>query len=1057
MSDWSDLTTALKGSLDKLSGLLQSDDQLKAFTTSDAIEKDVTFGIKSSGSDNSLLITVTNGGAKASTGASKDALFTLSALPEQWKEHFKEVPAMPYQSYWGMFGMNIKQKGIEVLGDQTAFAQWTHVWRRVLELTHDAHCGPMKEDEQPEPERDFLTGKYTYLEAPVWGRCKIFYEYSGEGKQPIVFLHTAGSDSRQYHGVMNDAKMRKKCIMYAFDLPGHGRSFPSKKYAPGAHTNTEDSYVGMITAFVKGLGLRRPIICGASMAGQVCLAVAIRHREVGAAGVIPLQGSEYLNMERQWHDRSPLVNQSLFNPEWVYGMMSPITPHVNKQLIWHLYSAQAYGIFHGDLDFYFGGWDGRSRVASIDTQNCPVYMLTGEYDWSNTPEMGQKTAGKIPGAIHKSMPDLGHFPATENPAKFVPHLIEAIDHIQKDPTRYPEEYPGYCSYRHDVSGHAAPVKDGDLGKAARRALRDGSLPDVDHDQAVDSESIKANEQENELDSESVKAHERANELEREEHFRSETAHEQPLFNNGVPPPMTSIGHAVPIRKFLRAPPNIRSGAVNFGSHERTNRLEKEHKIVQRESFQPPSSNNGRPPPVSESSRINEEPQLVPPNARSELREHTARLARDNLIAARASRERLSSNNRHYDARTELPPIPSLPSAPHHIPATNGSRALEQLHRSVGLLTDHDIPPSLKKLTPGGLSLQLPPHQPINPGTPSSASRNTPLRPEATLFEGQALIPETPPSLVPDNNTQPSASANNSLRSEATPFERRALFPYTPPSIPQNNFINAWDGSVLNGSPANNHGGAFGNPPPPTDNRIGAGNIYQNPFSGQWLNSAGQEVACPFIKYPPNPPMTKNAEAFHRERQQEEAARAASGREPLPPPHNLPGQLPSANPNAPAISTDLVRHRPELPNAFDLATKKRQQEQQERVAMNLPPLPIPPPIQAPHRNQYSEAIRVPMAFGIPVAQLQQAPNTPNASVIERQRRAAIVERQRQEEEARRRAEEKARRRAEWQNNSRYSHGMGWLPGSTKDKSGGLGSRGGHVRGKKDGGGGIGGGA
>jgi len=129
-------------------------------------------------------------------------------------------------------------------------------------------------------------------------------------------------------------------------------------------------------------------------------------------------------------------------------MMSPTTPHVNKQLIWHTYSAQAYGvstppdpshhpllthpqIFHGDLDFYFGGWDGRSRVASIDTQNCPVYMLTGEYDWSNTPEMGQKTADKIPGAMHKAMPDLGHFPATENPAKFVPHLIEAVDHILK--------------------------------------------------------------------------------------------------------------------------------------------------------------------------------------------------------------------------------------------------------------------------------------------------------------------------------------------------------------------------------------------------------------------------------------------------------------------------------------------------------------------------------------------------------------------------------------------------------------------------------------------------
>jgi len=320
MDSWSDFPAALKGSLDKLTQLLQSDDQLRAFTTSNAIDKPVTFGIKSSGSDNGLLITVTNGSAKASTGSTKDALFVLSALPEQWGQFFKEVPVAPYQSYWGMFGMNIKQEGIEIQGDQNAFAHWAHVWRRVLELAHDAHCGPLKEDTQPELGKDYLTGRYLFLEAPVWGRCKVFYEYSGDGKQPIVFLHTAGSDGRQYHGVMNDSRMRAKCTMYCFDLPGHGRSFPSQQCPPGAHTNTEDAYVGIIAAFVKALGLRRPIICGASMAGQVCLAVAIRYKEVGAAGTIPLQGSEHLNMERLWHDQSPYVNQSLFNPELVYGV-----------------------------------------------------------------------------------------------------------------------------------------------------------------------------------------------------------------------------------------------------------------------------------------------------------------------------------------------------------------------------------------------------------------------------------------------------------------------------------------------------------------------------------------------------------------------------------------------------------------------------------------------------------------------------------------------------------------------------------------------------------------
>lgn len=169
-----------------------------------------------------------------------------------------------------MFGMNIKQEGIEIRGDQDAFAHWTHVWRRVLELLHDAQAGPTPEDTNPEYEEDAITGHYVYLKnIPIWGSCKVFYETSGEGDVPIVFLHTAGSDGRQYHGVMNDERMLKKTKMYAIDLPAHGRSFPYSNYHPGAHTNTEESYVGCIAAFIKKLGLEKPIVCGASMAGQV--------------------------------------------------------------------------------------------------------------------------------------------------------------------------------------------------------------------------------------------------------------------------------------------------------------------------------------------------------------------------------------------------------------------------------------------------------------------------------------------------------------------------------------------------------------------------------------------------------------------------------------------------------------------------------------------------------------------------------------------------------------------------------------------------------------------
>jgi hypothetical protein len=55
--------------------------------------------------------------------------------------------------------------------------------------------------------------------------------------------------------------------------------------------------------------------------------------------------------------------------------MSPTAPLANRQLIWHLYSAQAYGIFHGDLDMYFG-YGMRSQAIHDDqvADTCAVCL-----------------------------------------------------------------------------------------------------------------------------------------------------------------------------------------------------------------------------------------------------------------------------------------------------------------------------------------------------------------------------------------------------------------------------------------------------------------------------------------------------------------------------------------------------------------------------------------------------------------------------------------------------------------------------------------------------------
>jgi hypothetical protein len=126
------------------------------------------------------------------------------------------------------------------------------------------------------------------------------------------------------------------------------------------------------------------------------------------------------------------------------------------------------------------------------------------------------------------------------------------------------------------------LRDNDPDVVAREHLRDGSYADPDPNQVVEWGRINARE--------------RANESERQAHFKRETAKEQSLFNNGVPPPITSFGQANKDGRSRPASANARFDAVKFGSHERENRLERENRITQRESAQPRGSSSSTLPP-----------------------------------------------------------------------------------------------------------------------------------------------------------------------------------------------------------------------------------------------------------------------------------------------------------------------------------------------------------------------------------------------------------------------------------------------------------------------------
>lgn len=397
----------------------------------------LTFGIKSSESDEILVVAIVAGKTTISlTTSSIETLFVLSARTHDWVQFLAPVPKAPFQSYWGIFRSYSSEEGVCILGDSTAFANYARIWSLFLEsmrvavnrtLESEAEAVTVSEDE--DDQESTILGRYLSTKTSLWGKSKVFCEQSGTGPQQILFLHTAGSDSRQYHTLMNNRNLQQKLTMFAFDLPGHGRSELGTCQLIDKLSNDEETYVDTIRQVIRRLKLHKPIVCGASMAGQVCLAVALRAAELGVSGVIPLEGCEHLSGYPAIYGYTG-VNESILNPETVCGMISPTAPTRQKRLIWWGYSSQGTGIFKGDLTFYFNGWDGRGRMGQIDTTVCPVYMLTGEYDYSCTPEKSKATADQIPGAVFETMKGLGHFPATEDPDAFLPYLNKAINHIQ---------------------------------------------------------------------------------------------------------------------------------------------------------------------------------------------------------------------------------------------------------------------------------------------------------------------------------------------------------------------------------------------------------------------------------------------------------------------------------------------------------------------------------------------------------------------------------------------------------------------------------------------------
>jgi pimeloyl-ACP methyl ester carboxylesterase len=270
-----------------------------------------------------------------------------------------------------------------------------------------------------------IVGRYVHL--TLGGRDhRVYFEEAGAGI-PLVCLHTAAADGRQFRHLMTDPAITDHFRVLAFDLPWHGKSTPPDGWHRERYQLTVDGYIEAIRGFCAGLELQRPVAMGCSIGGRIVIKLAI-DRAAEFRALIGLEASAY---QSPWADYGWATHRGDIDSGEVAagicsGMMAPQSPeNFRWETLWQ-YMQSGPGVFKGDRFDY----DFRSALPGIDTKSCPLYLLTGDYDFTVPPELTRSAAEKIPGARFIEMEQLGHFCMSENPERFRTYILPVLNEIR---------------------------------------------------------------------------------------------------------------------------------------------------------------------------------------------------------------------------------------------------------------------------------------------------------------------------------------------------------------------------------------------------------------------------------------------------------------------------------------------------------------------------------------------------------------------------------------------------------------------------------------------------
>lgn len=259
-------------------------------------------------------------------------------------------------------------------GDPLPVAQCLGVLEMMVETARDSlargACGPSPSAKSPDASTpqveslEMIEGRYLSVTLSGLGSTWLYEESAGARHLPVMLLlHTAGADSRQWHGLMTDERLLSDWRMLAFDMPLHGRSNPPLHWSGAPWQLDTRLYLETIDAYLDAAEIGRALIVGCSMGAAAGLAY-LAERPGRTHGAILLEAPFRSAGRRSPFLDHPAVHAGRMSAAWVQALLSPLGPIARRKRATWIYGPGGPGVYEGDLGFYSDEFDA-ARTASL--------------------------------------------------------------------------------------------------------------------------------------------------------------------------------------------------------------------------------------------------------------------------------------------------------------------------------------------------------------------------------------------------------------------------------------------------------------------------------------------------------------------------------------------------------------------------------------------------------------------------------------------------------------------------------------------------------------------